>query len=183
MITWQFANSQLIEMKKLTFLFIFLSSLIFAQETTESNHPKIGLAASVQAEQFGLLVPIWLKDDLVLVPTARFNYAETIGTDFAVGLSLRDYFRDGKVRPYFTPGLAALFSFAADPDDLLEDTSTLDWVLGLAIGGEYFIDPRFSFAVELGLNGYLSDENSNRFGNPDGIGVNTAAAVLVNVYF
>jgi len=170
-------------MKKLSFLIIFLTSLASAQEPETKDHPKIGLSASIQSEQFGLLIPIWLKDDLVLVPTARVNFAETIGTDLAIGFSLRDYFREGKVRPYFTPGIAALFSFAEDSDDLLEDSSTLDWVLGLAIGGEYFIDPRFSFAVELGLNGYLSDENSNRFGNPDGFGINTAAAVLVNVYF
>jgi hypothetical protein len=170
-------------MKKLAFLLLFLSSSVFAQDADTNDRPRIGLAASIQTEQFGLLVPIWLNDGLVLVPTARVNFAETIGTDFAVGLSLRDYFREGKVRPYFTPGVAALFSVAADPDDQVEDPNTLDWVFGLAIGGEYFIDPRFSFAVELGLNGYLSDENSNRFGNPDGFGVNTAAAVLVNVYF
>jgi hypothetical protein len=170
-------------MKKLTVLFLFLCSVAFGQEAMEEEKPKVGLAASIQAEQFGLLIPIWIDEKTVLVPTARFNFAQDLGTDVALGLSLRNYFREGKVRPYFTPGLAVALSFIDNSDDELENTSTLDIVAGAGIGGEYFIDPRFSFAVELGLNASFSDENSNRFGNPGGIGINTAASVLVNVYF
>ncbi|MEM9050754.1 MAG: hypothetical protein AAGC47_01775 [Bacteroidota bacterium] len=170
-------------MKYFTFIVLFISSLAYSQDDVEKIQPKVGLSATVQAEQFGLLVPVWLSDDIALVPSVRLNYADGLGTDLAVGLSLRDYLREGKVRPYFTPGVAALFSFVDDSEDELEDASTLDWVLGMAIGGEYFLDPRFSFGVELGLAGYWSDENSNRFGNPDSFGINTSAAVLVNVYF
>ncbi|NIT55304.1 MAG: hypothetical protein GWN00_03390 [Aliifodinibius sp.] len=60
---------------------------------------------------------------------------------------------------------------------------TTDWLLGLALGGEYFLNPRFSIGVEAQANFAISDDSSGRFGNPGGLSLNTATAIFASIYF
>ncbi|HBS85314.1 MAG: hypothetical protein A2W91_16030 [Bacteroidetes bacterium GWF2_38_335] len=145
----------------------------FSQDKT-----KIGIAGTVQDNQFGVNIPIWVGENAVLAPAFDFKYAKTQGTDIGFGLALRFYFKTEKLCPYF--GLKAGALIYKVP----ESTSyTLDLIGGIAYGAEYFIDDNFSFGVELQGNIAKSDEFSLRFGNPDGINFNTATMVMATIYF
>jgi hypothetical protein len=56
-------------------------------------------------------------------------------------------------------------------------------VAGLALGGEYFLAPRFSVGVEAQLNGAFPAEESSRFGMRGSRTINTATAVNATFYF
>jgi hypothetical protein len=173
-------------MRKALILFILVSHLAFGQTEVDEGErsPKIGLSALVQSNQFGILLPIWLDGNTVLVPSVEVAYAQTIGLDLGVGINFREYLREGKVRPYLAPGIGVLMAFPESDDDVVEDPpNPVDFVVSLGVGGEYFFSENFSAAVQIGINGSISDEDSNRFGNPGNFNLNTGAALLVNVYF
>ena len=141
-----------------------------------------GLSASIQSNQFGISIPIWLNGKNSLVPSFNVNVAESIGSEFGIGLRLRTYLNENRIRPYLSPGVAVLFTPPSDSDN--EDAKTaVDYVFGFGFGGEYFLSRNFSFGVEASLNVSSSDENSNRFGNPGNININTATQIVANVYF
>ncbi len=165
---------------------IFFNLFCFAQSEEQNNEAKqkIGLAASVQSDQFGILIPIWTDEKTAVVPSVQVAYAQEIGLDLGIGISLRSYLREGDVRPYLIPSFGVLMSFPeSDDDDIEAPSNPIDLVLGFGAGGEYFFSDYFSAGVQIGLNGAFSDEDSNRFGNPGNFSLNTAASVLVNVYF
>jgi len=174
-------------MKKTLFALAF-SILTFVCTGQENNQPDVqnmsgaGLSATIQSNQFGISIPIWLNGKNSLIPSFSVNVAESLGSEFGVGLSLRSYLNENRIRPYLSPGVGVLLSLPPDSDG--EDSETaLDLVFGFGFGGEYFLSRNFSFGVEAGVNVSSSDEISNRFGNPGNINVNTATQVLVNVYF
>lgn len=51
-------------------------------------------------------------------------------------------------------------------------------ILGVGLGGEYFINPKFSMGVEARLNGAVAD-----ISGANNLSITTATAVLANVYF
>ena len=161
----------------LPLIFILFSTSLFSQEST-----KIGISGSIQGGQFGVLVPIWLSEKFVLAPAFELKFAEKIGTDFGFALVPRYYFKKEKLSPYVGLRVGALIN---DPSsDNTTDTETkVDLLGGLAFGGEYFLSDNFSFGVEVQGNFTKSDENSNRFGNPDGVNFNTGTMISATVYF
>ena len=64
-----------------------------------------------------------------------------------------------------------------------DSKGTTDFLAGITLGGEYFIHPQFSFGIEAQLNATFSDNSSYRFNNPGGTNLNTATAILANIYF
>lgn len=173
-------------MRSIIFFFLFIGSFAFGQtpDTLSEASPKFGLSASVQSDQFGIAMPFWVGESTALVPAFQLNFAETVGLDVGVGLSLRQYLREGKVRPYLAPGFGVLIAI---PDKTGSDREDLpnpaDFVFSFGVGGEYFFSDYFSAGVQIGLNAAVSDEDSNRYGNPGGFNLNTSSSVLVNVYF
>ena len=169
----------------LAFLFGISSIFCLGQEDKGpdvENMSGAGLSASIQSNQFGISIPIWLNGKNSLIPSFSVNVAESLGSELGIGLSLRSYLNQNRIRPYLSPGVGVLFSLPSDAED--EDAETaVDLVFGFGFGGEYFLSRNFSFGVEAGVNVSSSDEISNRFGNPGNINVNTATQVLVNVYF
>ena len=157
---------------------LFSSLLVNAQEEKQ----KIGLTASLQATQMDIMVPVWLGKNFIVAPTLNFTTVENGGTTYGFGLVPRLFLNHNQLRPYLSARIVALLTSAASNNQFEED-STLDFLTGLAFGGEYFIDPQFSIGVEAQTNLTISDENSGRFGNPGGTNINTGMAVLVNVYF
>ena len=72
---------------------------------------------------------------------------------------------------------------AKDKDSGKREVGQTDIIGGVALGGEYFLSDHFSFGVEAQANVTRSDNQSFRFGNPGGLTLNTATAVLATVYF
>jgi hypothetical protein len=74
--------------------------------------------------------------------------------------------------PYIPVVIGVIINSRTGPGD------TTDLVLGGGLGGEYFINPMFSFAVEARLQGNVYDLSGAK-----AIGLQTATAIIVNVYF
>lgn len=143
---------------------------------------RVGLTGSLQGNQFGILVPIWLGEKFVLAPALDYSYAQKAGSDIGIGLVPRFYLKKATVSPYV--GIkAGVMIFKPYFFDNYKPETTVDLIGGVAFGGEYFMSEHFSFGVELQGNFTKSDENSNRFGNPDGVNFNLATQVSATIYF
>lgn len=143
---------------------------------------KAGLTASLQGQQLGIMVPVWLGSNFTLAPALDFVYSQNIGSDLAIALVPRYYFKTEGISPFVSAKLGAAFSFPAEENDVQEPTSR-DYLGGLGFGAEYFFNPHFSAGVEAQANLTKSGENSYRFGNPGAVNFNTATAASFSIYF
>ncbi|MCK9423780.1 MAG: hypothetical protein M0Q38_14405 [Bacteroidales bacterium] len=159
------------------FTFLLLTDFLFAQ-----HKGKIGLSGSIQSDQFGILIPIWLGEKVVLAPAFDFKFAEKVGTDFSIGLVPRFYFKNEKLCPYFGLKVGTAINIPST-DNKVESETTYDIIGGLAVGAEYFIVDYFSLGVEAQGNFTKSSKESNRFGNPGGLNFNTATMISATIYF
>lgn len=162
----------------LTLLVIFVALTTVFSQTTR----KIGLSGSLQSNQLGISLPMWLGEKFVLAPSVGFQYAEKIGSDLSIGLSPRFYLKNEQLAPYFGLKVGASMNMPAS-DNTIDNTTKVDLLGGLAFGAEYFIAEHFSLGVEAQGNFTKSDKNSNRYGNPDGLNFNTATMVSATIYF
>lgn len=169
-----------------TLLLIFLINYSFefvhAQEREVVR--TVGLSASFTlprqlgpsaagSDLLDVLVPIWLGDVTVLAPGISVLYVEDSGTVLGLLLTPRFYLRMSRVAPYIGGRVKAIITV---PD---AGSNTYDWAVGLVFGGEYFVNPKFSFAVETQLNGFIPD---NPVAGADFI-LNTGASIVATVYF
>ncbi|MFQ5605312.1 MAG: hypothetical protein ACE5HS_18760 [bacterium] len=146
-----------------------------AQE--ESEKRKFGISASLQSSQFDILLPFWLDDKTVIAPAVNVVFIEDGATDLGIGIAPSIYLRTAKAAPYISARVGSFLN------NIEGGNSTTDWLLGLAFGGEYFFDPKFSIDVETQVNATISDAGSLRFGNPGGFNLNTGTAVIASIYF
>jgi hypothetical protein len=160
-------------------LMVVVSSTIYAQKT--DNEPKVGISALVssiiEGSQLDIVVPIWAGSKFVVAPSIYVLSIQDAGSDIGVGILLRNYFRKSKVAPFIC-GRVGLYINAPKDDD-----SATDFLYGIGIGSEYFIDKNLSLGFEAQVNATTSDENSSRFGNPGKTNINTATAGFVTIYF
>jgi hypothetical protein len=167
-------------MKKILLIsmtFLFACHMLYAQ-----SELKYGLSGSVQGNQFGISVPMWLGEKFVLAPGFDLKFAETVGTDFSIGLAARFYSRVESLRPYF--GLkAGTAVYIPSSDSEINTTTNVDILGGIAYGLEYFVTDNLSFGVEAQGNLTRSAKESNRYGNPGGINFNTATMISATIYF
>lgn len=161
------------------FLLIVMSCTIYAQKT--DNEPKVGISALVssivEGNQLDIVVPIWANPRFVLAPSLYVFSVQDAGSDIGVGFLLRNYFRKSKVAPFICGRVGLYINSPKDGD------SATDFLYGIGIGSEYFIDKNFSIGFEAQVNATTSDENSSRFGNPGKTNINTATAGFVTIYF
>lgn len=149
-------------------LFLGMVSLAQSQETYVIR--KYGLAASIQGGQPAIMVPLWLGDRIVLAPGFQINYVENGRSDFALFLVPRLYTEMRRIAPYITAQVGVMFD--------RRGTKTQDLLLGAGFGGEYFVNPKFSFGIEALLLGNILD-----ISGAGTVAVSTAMAVIANVYF
>jgi hypothetical protein len=161
----------------LLFCCLLISCVAFSQ-----HKGKIGLTGSLQGSQYGISVPIWVAQKVVLAPAVDFVYGESIGTDFSVGLESRFYLKTEKICPYYGVKIGAAFNIPSS-DNTISDKTTTDGVLGIAFGAEYFFVENFSVGVEAQGNMSKSGKDSERFGNPGGINFNLGTSVNASIYF
>ncbi|NNC82362.1 MAG: hypothetical protein HKN79_02195 [Flavobacteriales bacterium] len=153
----------------------------FSQDDESTIRKGAGLRVGIQSEQLGIHVPIWVGDLATLGPSIGYSTATDSGTDLLFGLAFRGYLNENQAAPFIGLQYAALI--ASPPREDEEDKATIDNVIGLMLGGDYFVSPQFSLGVELQLNYTISDEDSNRFGNRGGETFNTAGVVSGAFYF
>jgi hypothetical protein len=173
-------NTRLRRLLPTTFLMI-LSALLIAG-TAVAEPPKragmVGLSASWQSGHTDVLLPIWASEKLVVTPSLSVVHVTDFATDVGFALALR-VIRGGTgtALPYFG-GRFGVMHRAPD-----EGKALTDYLVGAMLGGECFLKDHFSVGVEAQFNAIISDENSFRFGNPNGTNVNSAAAVMATFYF
>jgi len=167
-------------MKRITLLIVTLlmsTCMLYSQSSV-----KKGLSANLQNSQFGITVPVWLGSNFALVPGVDVKFAETVGTDFSVGLAGRYYLKNEKLCPYFAfrGGTAIYIPSSENPTGT---ETQVDFFTGLAFGLEYFLTDNLSVGIEAQGNLTQSDEKSLRFGNPDGLNFNTGTMISATIYF
>ncbi len=170
-------------MKKILVFILFLAFLspIYLFSQTKKT---IGLSSSIQGNQYGISIPIWVGKKIVLAPTAEIIYAEKISTDLALGFAQRFYLKKEKLSPYYGYKLGIISTIPSKSNQIYtKSMTTYDFIGGLTVGAEYFIGDDFSVSVEAQGNITKSDKLSYRFGNPGGIVVNTATMISATVYF
>jgi len=164
--------------KLLVVILVLIPILVSGQETTKVVSK--GLTVSVQSAQTDILVPFFLSGKFILAPVFQFVQASDVGFDISFGLFAKRFFIDNRnVRPYC--GLKAGLGYF-NPSSSGASSQT-DFAVGGAVGVEYFFNPNFSLGIEPQLNFYFSDDESDRFGNPGGTGINTATALTMSIYF
>lgn len=150
---------------------------VVSAQSESLEHGTVGLSVAVQSADSSIRMPLWLSQNWVLTPGIAFAHATNLGTDFGVGLAIRRNLRPGRSTPYLGVAASAL-NLSPDGAD-----GTLDFVAGILIGGESFLNESFSVGVEAQVNATVSDENSLRFGNPDGSTFNSATSLYAAFYF
>lgn len=171
----------------LILIFSFIYSLSICQDTLPQKGAA-GLSATFQGQQLGLLIPIWTGNNFVIAPAIDFAYAESAATEIGIGIRARYYITKAKVSPYIGIGGGAIINSYEtvtynEYSSNTEKEKTFDFLVGLAFGGEYFLDEHFSFGIEAQGNMTKSDKDSYKFGNPDGINFNLATMLSATIYF
>ncbi len=151
-------------------LLLGLISVAQSQETYVVR--KFGLTASIQGGQPAIMVPLWLSDTVILAPGIQILYIENVRSDFGLFLAQRFYMEMKRVAPYISAQAGVMFN----RPDVGTKTEDLRFVAGF--GGEYFVNPKFSFGIEALLVGSVIDLSGASV-----IGIATAMAVYANVYF
>ncbi len=158
----------------LTLTLVLFSSLSSGYAQGEEVTRSFGLTGSLQGGQTTILVPLWLGDMLTLAPGFSLRWVDGGTTNIAVQVTPRLYFDMNRIAPYITGTIGVMFNM---PN---VGANTTNLMLGIGLGGEYFINPKFSMGVEAGLMGMVS--NINVSGARTSM-VNSATAVHANVYF
>lgn len=148
----------------------------------------VGLSATFQGQQLGIMLPVFLDSTIVIAPTIDFIYAEKTAIDLSAGIKFRNYSGANKVRPFWGLNLGLFYNIPQGTTynvygQEIDKESTTDFFAGIAGGGEYFIDQNFSIGIEVQGNMTKSNENSMRFGNPGGINFNLGTMLYANIYF
>ncbi len=164
-------------------LLILSLSLLISNNVFSQEHEKhVGISASLQGNQYGISLPLWLGEKFVLAPGIEAKYAEGIGTDLILGLAPRFYFKNENLAPYFGLKFGAVINFPSTDNTANEDNK-VDIIAGLALGAEYFIADQFSVGIEAQGNFTKSADESSRFGNPGGLNFNTGTLITATIYF
>ena len=150
----------------------------FSQDTLTRT---VGISATIQTTQMGIMIPFWVNSQITIAPAIDLQWGEKIGTDFTFGVVPHFYFSKDKLKPYL--GLRAGIATYIPSGDNDQEVRSTDWITGIAFGGEYFFDPRFSIGIELQGNATKSDKNSMRYNNPGNWNFNLATMVSANLYF
>lgn len=144
---------------------LVLVSTSFAQEKTITRN--WGMTASMQGGQPVFTVPIWVGQKFVVAPSVGALYVKPAGTVLALGLALRIYQSTGRLTPYW--GIRGASSITLPKGGGSTSTNGA----GIFYGGEFFINPRFSFAVEEQVNAVLTAPTT----------ISTATTLMATIYF
>lgn len=167
--------------KKAFYILSVFTTLAINSEAQEATR-KVGLSATLQGSQYGIAVPIWAGKKYVVEPNVFIKSAQSIGSQFGLGIAQRFYFNKKTLAPYGGVTVGAIVTAPSSTAIPKSDTQ-IDILAGASIGAEYFIAPQFSFRVEAQANFTKSDENSNQFGNPGNVNFNTSTLVSASIYF
>jgi len=163
-------------MKKFV-IFMVLIAIVVGVSGQDSHKGKVGLTATIQNTQMGVMLPIFITNDLVIAPALDFKSVQSMGKDFSFGIVPKIYLKPGDFMPYVGVKFGAMFYF---PDD---EETTIDFLAGLAFGGDYFFNEHFSIGVEAQGNFTKSDDSSDRFGNPGNSNFNLATMISASIFF
>ncbi len=172
-------------------LVFVLHQTTFAQESNKQQNdlkrPGIGLMASFQGGQYGIALPIIAGSSVAVVPAFSFKYVENASTEIGFGAAMRYYLRmNVNLLPYTGIGAQVIMTDPAETTYMgvkQENESYIDFGANAFLGLEYFLADKFSVGVEAQLNFVKSADDSNRYGNPGGININTASRLCATIYF
>ena len=157
------------------YVLLTLALVIFASLNSgyaQGETRKFGLTGSLQGGQTTILVPLWLGDRLTVAPGFSLMWVDGGTTNIGLQVTPRLYLDMNRVAPYISGTVGVMLNMP----NIGGDTTNL--ILGIGLGGEYFINPKFSMGVEARLNGTILNISGGSVAS-----MTTATAVHANVYF
>jgi hypothetical protein len=118
-----------------------------AQENQNQIDRKWGLAATFQGGQTLIIVPIWLGQRLAVGPIVSATHTENVNLNINAGLAARFYPTMARIAPFW--GVAATANI--NRPQVANATTNTTWIAGGFFGGEFFINQRFSLAIQPGV--------------------------------
>jgi hypothetical protein len=119
-----------------------------AQETQASNTVtrSWGVGASFQGGQTLIIVPIWLGQRFNAGPIVSATHTENVNLTLNAGLAARYYTSMTRIAPYWGAAATATINKPQNGGN-----SATAWTVGGFFGGEFFINQKFSLAVQPGV--------------------------------
>ncbi|MFZ4797559.1 MAG: hypothetical protein ACOYMA_08685 [Bacteroidia bacterium] len=142
----------------------------------------VGLSAGIQSNQYGISMPVWVSDKVVLEPYIGLKYINKVGSELSLGFTPKYYFKNEKIAPYIGLGLG-LVSYKPADENVINKIATTSFVSGFLFGIDYFLDPKFSIGVQAQGNFLFPNGSSYQMGIENNVIFNTASAVVVSIYF
>jgi len=131
-----------------------------------------GLAATLQGGQPAVTVPLWMGDTMVIAPGLSLNWVDGVTTNIGLFVQPRFYTNMRRVATYLTGQVGVMMIMPNGGGD----TTNLQVSGGL--GGEYFINPKFSLGIEALLQGLVAD-----ISGASGKSITTITVIQGNIYF
>lgn len=155
----------------LSLLMHFTTERAAAQERTVSR--KWGLTAIIQNGQGALQAPFWFGNKLTVAPGFSLNYLENGPTIISLYVTPRYYLNQKRISTYVSGTLGARLN--NQPAGIGDTT---DGLFGAGLGGEFWLNTKFSLGVESRLNIQILD-----IGGAGTMSAMSASIVHANVYF
>ena len=89
-------------MKKVYYslLMALLITFSLSSGAQDSTRRVIGISATIQSAQYGIMIPIWIGNRFSIAPSFDLNWGKTVGTDYAISIVPKFYFTSRKFAPY-----------------------------------------------------------------------------------
>lgn len=178
--------------RKITLAFTAVAALAAAAPAAAQGRIGLGVAANFDSIDSGVgilggsrvyvLVPIQLAGSLRVEPMVGINTVDTGGldaSDITLGAGVLFALTASPQAAVYAGGRLALDFVSWDTG--VADASGIDFRIAGAVGGEYYLAPRFSMGVEANL-GYYSTSDGN-VAIPDTSGFYTAGNLIGRFYF
>lgn len=155
-------------------VFIFVEHAdLLAQGSGGTINRTFGLGTSVQLKPREIYVPVWVSQQMLIIPEIGLRNQENIGTELQLGLSLKYLLTMARLAPFI--GLRG-FTQLGLPEN---GPSTTALAFALLFGAEFFLHNQFAFCVDAGVQVWIPDSaliNQYRI-------IETCTRLMVFAYF
>jgi hypothetical protein len=118
------------------------------------------LGAYFSSEQSGLLLPFWLTDNFVLIPTLHLKYFQKQDLDFTLGLNTRHYLSVEELAVYFGFRVGSML-FIPYAQEEMDKSLRSDLFAGITLARNTFFRATLAWGWKFRLNStnQTSDRN------------------------
>lgn len=153
------------------FVFVEQGDLL-AQGSGGTINRTFGIGTSVQEKPRQIFVPVWVSQQMLIIPEFAVYNVEKAGTDLQLGLSLKYLLTMARLAPFI--GLRGYTQLGLPENG----TSTTALAFALLFGAEFFLHNQFAFCIDAGVQVWIPDSALNQYRV-----IETCSRLMVFAYF